>query len=177
MRAPVSRVHFGDSTAQFLHLFAICNQFGSKLDAIWIIHIEQCDGCSADAREAYNQNACHSKVGIPRISSWIEEWRQFASRGIDRGKVGPLVSVTAATCEREIRKIVAAAVLPRTNVLDMKSSPGESMLGDVTILTSVLGALPHELAELLVHFYAPPSRRRTALAFACRMPMKSMTWT
>jgi hypothetical protein len=61
-------------------------------------------------------------------------------------------------------------------VLDVKAGPRQRMLRNSAILAAITCPLPHEMAELRIHDYAP-FRVSTARALACKIPMKSMART
>jgi len=82
----------------------------------------------------------------PRVSAWIEERHNFASRGIDAGQVGTLVQVAPATCERQVRLGGPPSVLPRNNVLDPEPEERLVFLMRVAVPAPVVSAFADQIA-------------------------------
>jgi hypothetical protein len=59
---------------------------------------------------------------IPVVTPWMKELRQGFRFGIDPCQVSPFVKITIDACEREVIKVIAAAMCLWNDVLNVKSS-------------------------------------------------------
>src|SRR6186713_2177344 len=63
---------------------------------------------------------------VPVLSARIKETDDFSSDRIDCREIWPLVQIARHTRERQVRRGVTAAMLPRDDVLDLKGKIVES---------------------------------------------------
>jgi hypothetical protein len=76
--------------------------FGSQRDAVICVHVQQSNGGTADIRKADNQCAMQSKVGVPSVTTRMEERNEITCFGVDRSDVWTLVGVASLACQREV---------------------------------------------------------------------------
>ena len=113
---------------------------------------------------------------FPDLISWMEQ-RDNADRAIvDTGEVRAFVKAASVARERKIAGSVAAAVLARNDVVDMKRSKRRIALSQPAVLAAIFGALPYQCADRPLHQDAALSLR-ISLAFACRIDTTSMAST
>jgi hypothetical protein len=79
---------------------------------------------------------------VPYLSAGVEETGQGNRFGVYPGKVRPLVTIAEMAGEREIGHIVAAMMLPRDDVLDMKRNEIVTLM-DVAIFAAVPRSAAH----------------------------------
>jgi len=80
----------------------------------------------------------------------MEEPDDLARIGIKSGQVRAFAKVAVGTGERQILRIVDAAVLTRNDVLDMKTQFGK-LLRNSAVLTPMIRARPYKEAQLGIH--------------------------
>jgi hypothetical protein len=84
-------------------------------------------------------------VVIPGIASRVKEWRQLPCVGVDSSQIGSLVKVAAIASQRKVFRFVAAAVLDRHDMLDVKGYFYEFIYMDVAVFATTVGSLSDKL--------------------------------
>ena len=113
---------------------------------------------------------------LPDLSSWMVQRDNLVSVIVNTGKVRAFVKAASVASERKIVGIVAAAVLARNDVVDMKRAKWRVTLSQPAVFAAMAGALPYSSADGTLHQDAALSLR-ICLAFACRIEIKSMAST
>jgi hypothetical protein len=135
------------------------------LNSIRVVHIKQRDGGTADGRQADDPMFDQRKMLAPDIEARMEQSGEGIRLWIDGREVRPFVQIAPTAGQRKVLQIIGPAVLPRADVLHLKSSPGQRDLGNSAILAPLSGPLAHRLADRLVHDQ-PPLRASMPRAFA-----------
>jgi hypothetical protein len=91
------------------------------------------------------------KMLNPLVKPRIEEPRDDTGIWIDRTEVRTLLGVAPSAGQRQIFRIVGAAMLTRRDVLNVKCGPRQCVLRNAAILTPLASSLPHELPDCFVH--------------------------
>ena len=84
----------------------------------------------------------------------MEEDRHKASLRIDRREIGPFMQIAAIASQRKVGGIIAAAMLPCNNMLDVKRRKRYGCLWQVAVFASLASAAANEIANSGVHHLA-----------------------
>jgi hypothetical protein len=87
----------------------------------------------------------------PCVGSRVEQWRELVGLRIDGGEIRSLAEIAAPARQSQILRLLASAVLPSANMLNVKSGPRQCILWNAAILASPLRSLPHKLADRFIH--------------------------
>lgn len=129
------------------------------------VHREDGDSRSADRRPADNQRSDPVEVILPCVLARIEEAGHLTGFGINSGQVRALVQIAVVAGECEVRWIVAAAVLPCDDVLDMEGDERHVRLRETAVLTAVRSPAADQPSDGRIHYAAGcPARSLRALA-------------
>src|SRR5204862_3047900 len=118
---------------------------------IFRVHVEDAncrpsDGCLSD-----NINAPPRKVILPSLVPRMKQLGHSTSFGIDPGQVWAFVKITVNASQSQVVEIVAAAMNPRDDMLDVKCGQRRIFLSQLAILAPISGALPHLSSERRAH--------------------------
>jgi hypothetical protein len=91
------------------------------------------------------------KVFLPAIVPWMEQLRNRNSERINARQVWSLPPIAVRTGKGEICDFVAASVLARSDMLDVKANSQAFLLRQATVLAPVTGPLADELADRFFH--------------------------
>ena len=113
---------------------------------------------------------------FPVMFTWVKERDDFARFGINTGEISALVRVASVASQREVCRIVIAAVLAGNDVLDLERRKRQVLLFEQTVLTAMACSPMDKCPNRCVHH--PCGRgARTVRAFACKMPIRSIAST
>lgn len=87
----------------------------------------------------------------PMLSAGVEQFGQVAGRGIKSGQVRSLVQIAVDARQGEVFQVVASAVDPRDDVLDVEGSERGIVLVKLAVLAAVFGVFPHLGSAPCVH--------------------------
>jgi hypothetical protein len=86
------------------------------------------------------------EVLLPLIAPRMEQVLDLTCVRIDPAQIRPFVKITPMTCQREITYVVAAAVFPGNDVLDVMQDFAVALVQQ-TVFTSFAGPFPHKPAD------------------------------
>src|SRR5206468_3150017 len=142
----------------------------SQSEAIAGVHSKQRRGRAAHGCLADEVRFVACEMIFPSVASRMKEPRDLPGLGINPSEVRALMEIALRAGEREIVRIVRAAVLPGDDVFDVKTESGK-LFRQTTIFAAVSGALPDKLAGHRVHQAGLSSASRDC-ASALRRPNK-----
>lgn len=89
---------------------------------------------------------------FPSILSKVEKEHDLSRRRIDAAEIWTLIGVAAGAGQSEPRFIIGfTSMLPRDDVLYVKSEVGRRFLWDQTILATIASSVPYEFTQLVIH--------------------------
>lgn len=92
-----------------------------------------------------NAIAVRAKVVVPVLSARPEQWNRRGGAWFHAAKIGALEQIAAAAGPAEVIQCVAAAMLQRNDMIDVKR-PLVGRIGKAAVLATCGGALPHDFA-------------------------------
>lgn len=114
------------------------------------VHFEQPDRSAPHRRFADDTGSVEGKMIRPLFTARVEQRRHLARVGINAAKVRAFLVIALRAGEREIRRVIRAAMLPGDDVFDVKTEGG-SGLRETAVFAALSGPLAHELADGAVH--------------------------
>jgi len=118
---------------------------------IFRVHVEDANRRPSDGRLADNIDAAPLKVIVPTLVSRMKQLGDPTSFGIDPREVWAFVKITVNASQSQVVEIVAAAMNPRDDMLDVKCGQRRIFLSQLAILAPISGALPHLSSERRAH--------------------------
>lgn len=118
---------------------------------IFRVHVEDANRRPSDGRLADNIDAAPLKVIVPTLMSRMKQLGDPTSFGIDPREVWAFVKITVNASQSQVVEIVAAAMNPRDDMLDVKCGQRRIFLSQLAILAPISGALPHVSLERRAH--------------------------
>lgn len=110
------------------------------------------------------------------LGARVVRGNQVAGLGIDAREVRSLMQAAVIAGEGEVRGVVATAVLPGNDVLDVESDERRGRLRHAAVFASVTGPPTDQSADGRVH-YGDGNIASRLRAFAWRMLMTWIAWT
>lgn len=96
------------------------HKFGTNLNALVGVHLEQADGGLTDRSASHEDRPLEFKVFVPRVRARMEEPNNRVCLWSDRCKVRSLMPVTIRTGHCQVVEGIVVYVLSGVDVLDMK---------------------------------------------------------
>ena len=118
---------------------------------IFRVHVEDANRRPSDGRLADNIDAAPLKVIVPTLMSRMKQLGDPTSFGIDPREVWAFVKITVNASQSQVVEIVAAAMNPRDDMLDVKCGQRRIFLSQLAILAPISGAFPHLSSERRAH--------------------------
>ena len=118
---------------------------------IFRVHVEDANRRPSDGRLADNIDAAPFKVIVPTLVSRMKQLGDPTSFGIDPREVWAFVKITVNASQSQVVEIVAAAMNPRDDMLDVKCGQRRIFLSQLAILAPISGAFPHLSSERRAH--------------------------
>lgn len=113
---------------------------------------------------------------LPCLASRIEERDNVSSLGVDPRQVWPLVQVAVMAGQREVIRIISAAMLSSNDVLYVKRRDEKILLQRSAVFAAPPSSRPNKIADGPAR-HAPAARASAPRALACRTERKSMAAT
>ncbi len=130
-------------------------QLDTNRDSLIFVHIQKPHSALPNFRDPEDFWPNNLKMLIPSVSPWIEKLNELAANGRNRRDVWPLLGVAVGAGKGQVRRVVAAAVLPRANMLDMKPEIRSSVLRQMAVFAPPLRSLVHKTPRACVHLQTP----------------------
>ena len=145
----------------------------SEVELIVRVHVQDLDGRPTDGGSTGDVDSLESKVILPSLLARVEQLSNRAGKWVNAGQVGAFVEIAVDAGEAEIGCVIGAAVLARTDVLEVEGGERGVILMQVAILAAVGRPLAHEGSRRLRHkaaldFMVRASRRRVATNLLAR---------
>ena len=113
---------------------------------------------------------------FPSVLTWVEKFGEVAAFRIEAREIGAFVRVASVASQREVGRIVIAAVLSGNDVLNLERRKGEVLLFEQTVLAAIAGPAMDKLPDRCVD-HTCGAGVRSVRAFACKMPIRSIAST
>jgi len=110
-----------------------------------VVDIEHLHGDNPGTRLSHEQRTVPLKMARPRLTPRVKEGDDFPLK--ESGEVCAFRGVALRTCQAKVLRVVAAAVLPRNDVLNVKRQEVGIVLMNPTVLASAFGAAPYKRAS------------------------------
>jgi hypothetical protein len=143
---------------------------------LWVVDIEDGDCGAANLGAADQDGLVPLEVPFLRLPPRIKKSDNVVGERVFSGQIRPLPQVASVTTPRSILRVVGAAVLLGNHVLDVEGGCGGGEVGEMAILTPMIGPFPDQMAKGPWH-QASAERLRSPRALACKIAMKSIVWT
>jgi len=78
------------------------NQRLTQVDTVWVVHVENSDSDTTNARAAYKNRADPPEMPLPLHVARVEQPHEFTRERIDSSQVRALVQIAVVTGESEI---------------------------------------------------------------------------
>ena len=118
---------------------------------IFRVHVEDANRRPSDGRLADNIYAPPLKMIFPPLVSWMKQLGDSTSFRIDPREVRTFVKITVNASQSQVIGVVAAAMYPWDNMLDVKSGQWRVLLSKLAILAPIFGTFPHPRSERRAH--------------------------
>jgi hypothetical protein len=105
--------------------------------------------------KANNLSANEGKMFVPFSYARIKQLDQPTAVGRNCCEIGPFLKIAIRTGQRQIRRVVAALVLPSSYVFDVKSEIWGRRLWKTAIFATLLRSLSNEISRIRVHLRKP----------------------
>src|SRR5262245_44659197 len=115
-------------------------------------------------------------MSSPLLPAGIKEEYDLACSWIDARQIRTLVQVAAVAGESQIRRFVAAVMLPGYDVLDVESPERRPLHWQAAILAAPSCPFAHQATKLRIHHDAF-RRASSFLALDCRIEIRSIACT
>ena len=145
----------------------------TEVELIVRVHVQDLDRRPTDGGAAGDVDSLEGKVILPSLLARVEQLSDRAGARVNAGQVGAFVEIAVDAREAEVGFVIGAAMLARTDVLDVQGGEWRVVLMQVAILAAVGRPLAHEGSRRLRHKAAPDfivwaSRRRVATNLLAR---------
>jgi len=88
-----------------------------------------------------------AEVAAPALASWMKQTDDFPGFRIDTGQIWTFVFVVVVASQRQITRMVFAAVLPGDDVFRVHSVERLIVLVNTAVFTAITRTLPDKLAR------------------------------
>lgn len=88
---------------------------------------------------------------LPDLNSWVEQGDNLASFIVNAGEVRTFVKTASVAGKGKVVGIVAPAMLPRNDVVEMKGPKRGFTLRQPAVFAATSSALPYQGADGTVH--------------------------
>jgi len=113
-------------------------------DAVVAVHAQKPGGRSANRRFPEDASLLNVKMILPSIASRMKQRSDEVAIGIDRSEVGALRGIAVRAGQRKVVQIIAAAMSPGDNVIDMEREKKPTLFR-----TAVFAGVPGPFSNLL----------------------------
>jgi hypothetical protein len=123
----------------------------SQCELIFRVHVEDPYRSSSNGSLADYVYAAPLEVIFPPLVSRVKQLCDATSLRIDPGQVRAFVKITVDASQSQVVEIVAAAMNPRDDVLDVKCGQWRIFLFQLTILAPISGTFAHPRSKRRAH--------------------------
>jgi len=123
----------------------------SQRELIFRIHAEDANRSPSHGSLAGKIYAAPLEVIFPPLVSRMKQLGDSPSFGIDSRQVWTLVKIAVNASQGQVVEVVAAAMYPWDDVLDVKGGQRRIFLSKLAILAPISGTLPHLRSEHRAH--------------------------
>jgi hypothetical protein len=123
----------------------------SQFDSLDAIHEQDGDRRPTDSGSPVDPAFILQKVILPFLTTRVEELYDDVCRRIHPGQIGALVEIAMMARQREIGVVIAAAVLSRTDMLNVKWKDQVVSFVNAAILATPCGPRTYKLTSRLIH--------------------------
>lgn len=142
-----------------------------KLNSARSVHFEQLNGGASDISESFDLVIYLAEVFRPLVPARMEEANNRRRQGIDSGEIRTFVGVASVAGEGEVVRGSGTAMLPRDDVLDVKSRVWNRVLRKPAVFAPVCGTVAHQFANERCH--GPARLLSASRALALKIPSRS----
>ncbi len=146
------------------------DQGPTKVCSIWLIDVQDINGHSTAEREANQPGFVPNEVLLPVLPTGVKQ-RNNSAVEIAR-EIRAFRRVATWTSEAEVLEAIAAVMLPRNDMLDMKRCENNIALMQTAVFASTAGAGSNASSSDGVHAHSPEVFARRCRVFDCNSAMK-----
>ena len=146
----------GSFGCSILSHFAGILQFRPHCDSFLIVHVEQFHGRPPRCADTLDACTFHGEVLVPGVFSRVEERYDAQRLRVDCAEIRSLVTIAVRARQSQIRRFVAASVLPCPDVFDVEGQRRSRCLWEPTVFAAIAGAVPDKLTQGRIHLTTLP---------------------
>jgi hypothetical protein len=129
---------------------AMLENFPTHLPPAGVVHRQYLYGGAPDRACANDVHAFKDEVLRPAITPRMEKRRNLLSQRIDPSQVRTLMQIASVACQREIIRLIGAAVLPRHDVFNMMDQVAVFLV-QPAVLATLASPLPNKVPRRRIH--------------------------